>query len=105
MEGEDSLKKSESLGDSEALDEHCGADGDGFDAQEDYDDEEYAAAAIAADMGNYEEGDEDDSDSIDEESFDEFREDEEMANIPFINMINSNYTQLKKNEAFMMEQF
>ena len=51
----------------------------------------------ALDMGHFEEGDED-SDSVDEETIQEFTEDDEAANIPFINMMNSNFSQLKKQD-------
>lgn len=43
------------------------------------------------DMGQFEEGDEDDSDSVDDDNFEEFTEEDDMANIPLINMVNSNY--------------
>lgn len=42
-------------------------------------------------MGQFEEGDEDDSDSVDDDTFEEFVDEDEMANIPLINMVNSNY--------------
>jgi hypothetical protein len=54
-------------------------------------------------MGQYEEGDEDDSDSVDDDNFEEFADEDEAANIPLINMVNSNYQQLKKDDVFLIE--
>ena len=55
-------------------------------------------------MGQFEEGNEDDSDSIGDENFEEFKDEEEMANIPLINILNSNYQQLKKHNFYHADQ-
>lgn len=55
-------------------------------------------------MGEFEEGDEDDSDSVDEDNFEEFMDDDDLANIPLFNVINSNFHQLKREDQDMIDQ-
>lgn len=55
-------------------------------------------------MGEFEEGDEDDSDSVDEDNFEEFMDDDDLANIPLFNVINSNFHQLTREDQDMIDQ-
>jgi len=55
-------------------------------------------------MDRFEEGDEDaHSDEISDEDFEEFMRDDDLYNIPLINMVNSNYQQLKRNKNFVLD--
>ena len=79
-------------------------------ANEDYEEDK------ESESHQYEEGiedsEQDSADSIEEEDFAEFLElnyynqdvQEYMVNIPLINVVNSNYQQLKRNHVFILEQ-
>jgi len=80
-------------------------DQEGFDkGEEEEEDIAILEEPAIVDMGEFEEGDEDDSDSVDEDNFEEFMDDDDLANIPLFNVINSNFHQLKREDQDMIDQ-